>query len=130
MTETIFENDSEVLVIEEGESSLVIEEENVTVIVDSSEVTVLVVDEEPTILIEQAGPIGPIGPAGPAGDSFDYVQSTPAATWIIYHNLNRRVHVTIFDVFGIVIYADIEHGSTNQTTITFSAPELGSAVIS
>lgn len=77
------------------------------------------------------GPTGPQGsPGTPGGSYFVHTQSSPAATWIIDHNLAKKVHVSIFNSTGTVIYADIDHGTTNQTTITFPGPVTGSAVVS
>lgn len=87
-----------------------------------------------------AGPRGPKGdpgdpgPPGPAGDAaYVHTQSTPAATWVIDHNLGRLVHVTVSDATTPPwrqVFADIEHGSINQTSVTFPAPVAGTAVLS
>lgn len=101
----------------------------------------VVVVREPTVVQVTApgpqgtsGPIGPPGPPGPSGPSggsyFAHTQSIPAATWVIDHGLAKQVHVTIFDPLNTVIYADIDHGTVNQATITFPSPVTGSAVIS
>lgn len=96
--------------------------------------TVVVVREPVVVTVAAPGPQGPQGPAGapgaPGGSYFTHTQSTPAATWIIDHNLAKKVHVTIFNPAGTVIHADIDHGTTNQATITFPSPVTGSAVIS
>lgn len=68
--------------------------------------------------------------SGGGGDSFEYTQASPAASWIIDHNLSRKVHVTVFDVLANVVYADVEHGTPNQATVTFADPFAGSAVLS
>lgn len=73
---------------------------------------------------------GPQGPQGPAGTSYTHTQSASASTWIVTHNLNKKVHVSIFDDTGELIYADVDHGSLNQTTITFSSPMTGTAFFS
>lgn len=74
---------------------------------------------------------GPTGPQGtPGGSYFVHTQSTPAATWVIDHNLAKKVHVSVFDDLNREIFADVEHGSINQTSITFPSPVTGSVVIS
>lgn len=73
--------------------------------------------------------VGPQGPPGVAG-GFEHTQAAPASTWIIDHNLGRKVHVSIFSATQELVYADVIHGSINQTTITFATPTSGSAVIS
>jgi len=83
------------------------------------------------LVIPVAGPTGPQGlPGTPGGNGYVHTQSAPAATWIIDHGLNRKVHVTLFDVAETVVFADVAHGSINQTTITFADPKTGSAFIS
>lgn len=77
------------------------------------------------------GPTGPQGdPGTPGGSYFVHTQSSPSATWIIDHNLAKKVHVSVFDDLNREIFADVEHGTTNQTTITFPGPVTGSVVIS
>lgn len=127
MTEILVEPDT--LVIVEDEPSFIIEEGPTTVIVESDETTLIVYDDVVEVLVEFEGPPGPIGPSGPAGDSFDYVQAVPAATWLIYHNLNRRVHVTLFDGL-VIVHADVVESTLNLVTVTFPTPFVGSAHIS
>lgn len=79
-------------------------------------------------VVPVAGPQGE--PGTPGGSYFVHTQSTPAATWVIDHDLAKKVHVTIFNPAGTVIHADIDHGSPDQTTITFPTPVTGSVVIS
>lgn len=77
------------------------------------------------------GPGGPPGaPGAPGGTVHTHAQTAPAATWVIDHGLNRKVHVSLFDSAEQVVHADIVHGTPNQTTITFANPVAGSAVIS
>jgi len=73
--------------------------------------------------------VGIQGPPGVAG-GFEYTQAAPSSTWIIDHNLGRKVHVSIFSDLAELVFADVMHGSINQTTITFPLPITGSAVIS
>lgn len=73
--------------------------------------------------------VGPQGPPGVAG-GFEYTRSVAASNWIIDHNLGRKVHVSIFADDASLVYADVVHGSINQTTISFPVPTTGSAIIS
>lgn len=75
----------------------------------------------------EPGEQGPIGPAG--GSFYVHTQTDPASVWVIDHGLGRKVHVTVFDPTDTVIYADVEHGSIDQTTVSFPSPVLGSAVL-
>lgn len=85
------------------------------------------------IEIVSPGPQGPAGPAGPAGAaggaSFDFVQDVPSSTWVINHNIGRAVSITLYDESGGVVYSDIEHGTVNQATVTWSSPTIGSALV-
>lgn len=90
-----------------------------------------------TLVLPVVGPPGPQGPAGsqgpsgpPGGSGFEYTQAVPASTWIIDHGLGRKVHVSLFSVGAVVVFADVVHGSVNQTTISFAGPTAGSVVIS
>lgn len=76
------------------------------------------------------GDPGEQGIPGTQGNSYEYLRPSPASVWIIDHMLGRKVHVSIFDPAGLVVHADVEHGTINQTTITYVAPFAGSAVIS
>lgn len=84
--------------------------------------------QQATVVIGGAiGPVGPPGPAGPPGQSFDYTQSTPAATWTVNHNLGFRPDVAVFSTGGLVVFAQITHLTLNTTQIDFTAPFSGSA---
>lgn len=93
-----------------------------------------VVKDVNNLLLESPGPQGPAGPQGLPGSAggsvFVHDQPTPSSTWIINHNLGRAVQVSIFDASGNLVYSDVAHGSTNQTTIAFASPVAGSALIS
>jgi hypothetical protein len=86
------------------------------------------------LTVTAAGPQGVQGPTGPAGtpggSAFEHLQVVASNSWVLSHNLNRKVHVSIFDALGNLVFADVEHGDLNTTTITFAAPVTGSAVIS
>ena len=88
----------------------------------------------PRVGVASPGPQGVPGATGPAGapggSFFEHVQSVASASWVINHNQGRKVHVSVFDDTGHLIGADVEHGSLNQTTVTWAQPVTGSAVIS
>jgi hypothetical protein len=87
----------------------------------------LIIPGAPDVIVVPV--VGIQGPPGVAG-GFEYLRAVAATTWIIDHNLGRKVHVSIFSDASEVVYADVTHGSINQTSITFAAPTTGSAVIS
>lgn len=96
-----------------------------------------VVLEETVVTIAAPGPRGAKGDTGaqgpPGGSAYVHTQSSPSASWIINHNLGREVHVTLYDTVTPplrMVFSDVEHGSLNQTTVTFPAPVAGLAVLS
>lgn len=89
------------------------------------------------LVLPVAGPPGPPGPpglpGGAGGGYYVHVQTAPSASWVIDHNLGQRVHVSVFDTITApfrLVYADVEHGSLNQATVTFPYPVVGTAVLS
>lgn len=70
--------------------------------------------------------IGPVGPPGSGALRLD--QATPAATWILTHNLGRVPIVQIFLASGELVMADVV-ASTSILTVTFAAPQAGFVVI-
>jgi hypothetical protein len=91
-----------------------------------SEITI--VQQVSSIEVAAAGPQGPTGL--PGGTYYEHVQSPASATWVIDHNLGRKVHVSVFDTSGRLVLTDVEHGTADQATVTWATPTAGSAVIS
>lgn len=69
---------------------------------------------------------------------FRYVQSTPATTWVITHNLavNGSIGIPIVDVYVTIsgttqkiIPASNTINSPNQVTLTFNEAQTGEAVV-
>lgn len=100
---------------------------------DEPDIVVIVQKKDTGVVVAAPGPQGargPVGPAGaPGGSVYEFTQSTPSATWVINHNIGRRVSVTLFNDVGDVLMSDIEHGSLNQATVTWSSPTTGSALV-
>lgn len=61
--------------------------------------------------------------------SFIFTQSVPSDNWVIQHDLNKFCSVTVVDSANQVCIGDITYDSTNQLTITFSAPFSGKAYL-
>lgn len=59
--------------------------------------------------------------------NYSHIQSVPATTWVIPHNLNRYPSITIFDSTSSTVLADIQHISLNTAQITFSGDVSGQA---
>lgn len=128
MTDDFVEPD--VIVIVEASPDIVIA--NLDIVVYQEPVTDVILMDGDTIIIEGSGLTGATGPVGPAGggaNPFNYTQPTPAATWIIPHNLGRRVQVTLFDTSFNEVETDVVQGDVNTVTATFAIPTTGSAVL-
>ena len=67
---------------------------------------------------------------GPTGSSYVHTQATPAATWVINHNLGFFPAITVEDSAGNEVEGAITYNSANQVTITFSAAFSGRALLS
>lgn len=93
---------------------------------------IVVVDDRRDIVVADCGTQGPPGPGGGGGgSSYDYIRDTPAATWVIDHNLGHRVHVTLLDATGQYVLAQVDQAAPwNQVTVTYPAPVTGSAHLS
>jgi len=78
----------------------------------------------------QTGAPGPQGPPGDASRTYLHIQSAPAATWQILHNLGRRPVIALLDVDGRVVYADIIHSDTNHVVVEFPTAFAGMATCS
>lgn len=72
----------------------------------------------------QDGAPGEPGPAGPAGAFFTHIQSTPAATWVVTHNLNRILPVTV-TIGGEEVISDVIYGDLNTVSIVHASPVAG-----
>jgi len=87
--------------------------------------------ETMSVTTAAAGPQGPPGPRGPVGSGSVgvFTQSSPAATWILVHNLGRPPLVELF-VAGAQVMADVIVSDANTTTIVFATPQTGQAIYS
>lgn len=84
-----------------------------------------------TVVVRGVGVQGrPGADGGSSGTYYVHTQSTPAATWIIAHNIGRPVQVTLFDAGGSIFYGDVTESGANTATATFSTPVAGSAYLS
>lgn len=76
------------------------------------------------------GEPGPPGPPGSGGDlSFAHTQSTASDTWVITHNLGKYPAVTVVDSANDECEGNVNHVSTSQLVITFSAAFSGRAFL-
>lgn len=75
------------------------------------------------------GPRGVQGEQGQPGQDAGYVhqQPTPAATWVMNHNLGFKPAVALFDTGSQEFDGLITHTSDNQAVATMTAPVAGFA---
>lgn len=87
----------------------------------------VVVNQPMQVVVVHDGPRGLPGPPGASGAGFGFQQTTPAASWIINHNLGFRPAVELFTVGGVEFDADVQHTSMNQTVVSLTLPLAGYA---
>lgn len=62
-----------------------------------------------------------------AGAEFEHTQSSPAAVWVVAHNLGKRPDVATRTIGGVEFDAEIAHINTNQLEVRFATPQTGIA---
>lgn len=93
----------------------------------AEEITVEV-HEDGAVEVVEVGLQGPPGaPGTPGGSAFEHLQPTPAAVWVINHNLGYYPDVHVYSTGGVEIIADVLHVSPNQAQVGFAAPTAGRA---
>ena len=75
--------------------------------------------------------VGNSGYVGGGEDPTTYVfnQPTPAASWLITHNLNGFPSVTTTDLTGNVILGQVQYLDANTVLVVFSQPVAGAAYL-
>jgi hypothetical protein len=92
----------------------------------SPSLTLEQVTREVTVMeVGRPGPQGPPGASGVVG--FSHAQASPAAEWVINHDLGYRPVVELTDLGGNEIRAEVLHVSDNQTRIYFNLAVAGFA---
>jgi len=62
------------------------------------------------------------------GDAnFVHDQGTPAAQWVINHNLGKKCAVTVVDSSNQVVIGQVTYNSNNQVTLDFESSFSGKA---
>jgi hypothetical protein len=92
-------------------------------------ITVTEVAGSSTVVTEKGNSVTVTGVIG--GVSLDanyvYVQTSPSATWVINHNLNKYCSVTVVDSADNIVFGEVLYNSLNQVTLTFSGAFSGEA---
>lgn len=65
------------------------------------------------------------GGGGGGDKNFVYTQVAPSTTWVVNHNLGKRVAVNTANLSGQEIIGEVVWNSDNQVTILFSIPVAG-----
>lgn len=76
------------------------------------------------------GPPGATGPAGPPGSGtrYEHVQASPAGSWPVNHGLGYLPNITVFDLAGSVVLADVT-ANVLTATVVHATPAAGVAVL-
>lgn len=61
---------------------------------------------------------------------YEHVQSSPASTWTISHNLGVRPNIQVLDSADEIILAEVDHTNVNVAVVLFPSPQTGKAVCS
>ena len=67
------------------------------------------------------------GPEGVSAATFTHVQSSPAMSWTINHNLGFKPDIALLDAGGVEFIGQIIHASVNQALVYLSIPTTGTA---
>ena len=79
------------------------------------------------VVVTAPGPQGAPGHDGANGNAFEWTQSSPSASWVINHNLNKYPCVTVADDTMHVVFPDVQYSDLNNVAVVFPAPATGSA---
>ena len=83
------------------------------------------------VVVSTAISVGAQGPPGPMGflQSYEFDQLSAATPWNINHNLAMYPTVTIVDLSGNVVSAQVQYIDDDNVTVTFDAPFAGKAYL-
>ena len=116
-------------IVEQPSNVVIIDEENLTVEVQETSFDVVLADAG------VQGPSGATGAQGPAGangsshDTYVHNQNVPASYWNIVHNLASYPSVSVIDSAGNLVIGELNYVSNNRLTITFSGSFSGQAFL-
>ncbi len=109
-----------------GDATVTVAEEVSTVTILEDNTTVSIAED--IVEVVTVGIQGPAGPPGSSGDA-NFTQSfTSQSSVTVTHNLAKYPSVTVLDSAGDEVEGLVDHLSTNQLTLTFSAPFTGIAI--
>jgi hypothetical protein len=103
-------------------SSIVVNEVSNSVSVNSIETSSVIAKEKGNTVVVT----GVIGGVSLDANSV-YTQSSPSATWVVNHNLNKYCSVTVVDSADNMVFGEVLYNSLNQVTLTFAGAFSGKA---
>lgn len=114
-----------------SDAEIIVDETEVVIEVGETDAVVEVQEQDVVIEDARSGPQGIPGPQGPAGSDTTYVhtQTTPSATWVIPHGLDKFPAVDVVDSASNVVIGEIHYNNANTVTITFIAAFAGQAFL-
>ena len=83
----------------------------------------------PSAVSVDLGKQGPPGPPGPGATTYNHDQATPSAEWIVNHNLERLVSVTVLSAGNMEVEAEVAQLSLNQLRVYFNQPQVGKVLV-
>jgi hypothetical protein len=116
-------------IVEQPSNVVVIDEENLTVEVQETSFDVVLADAGVQGPSGATGAQGPAGAAGASHSTYVHNQNVPASFWDITHNLASYPSVSVIDSTGGLVVGDISYVSNNRLTITFSGAFSGQAYL-
>ena len=97
-------------------SITVVDGADVNIDINVASVSGVSVVSQPASKISVAGIV-----AGRGDQYFVHEQGTPAATWMVQHNLGKKPSVTVVSSLDNVVHGSINYVDNNNVTITFDA---------
>ena len=92
-------------------------------------ITVTEVTGSSTVVTEKGNSVTVTGVIGGVtlDANFVFTQTSPSATWVVTHNLNKYCSVTVVDSADNICLGDVLYNSLNQVTLTFAGAFSGKA---
>ena len=101
------------------------QQQNVTITLpDTQRVSTV---SQPTQTVTVLDKYSIVGLGTSADKNYVHLQSSPASTWTVTHNLNKRPSVTVVDSAEEIVFGEVEYISDNQVTLTFAGACSGKA---
>lgn len=87
------------------------------------------VDYRDSVILQQAKDYADSLVIGGSDKNYLHIQSTPASTWNVTHNLNKKPSVSVLDTANTEVEGQVIHTNLNTLTITFNSSFSGEATL-